>query len=261
MKTPFKITLAALALILLLINTDAFSQARKMPQSFIIDYEKSVNTYAIIKKLLGKTPLALDLEKFEVYKKTQPQFKTFNSTYSFNGGKALFTPAESNISTRQLFNIPMAEQLNTVYTDFTTNKVIEQKEIAGDFLLLTDSLRKIRWKITDETREVAGYQCRRANALILDSVYVVAFYTDEIHVSGGPELFSGLPGMILEVALPHDNVIWRATKVTINNGIAPLSPPTKGRSITFDELETTIISLFKNRPINEASLLIKESLL
>lgn len=127
--------------------------------------------------------------------------------------------------------------------------------------MLTDSLRKIRWKITDETREVAGYQCRRANALILDSVYVVAFYTDEIHVSGGPELFSGLPGMILEVALPHDNVIWRATKVTINNGIAPLSPPAKGRSITFDELETTIISLFKNRPVNESSLLIKESLL
>src|SRR6185437_10397918 len=89
-----------------------------------------------------------------------------------------------------------------------------QKTIFDQPFLVKDSLRKIKWKITDENREIAGYNCRRANGLMMDSIYVVAFYTDKIPVSGGPESFSGLPGMILEVALPHENVIWRATKVT-----------------------------------------------
>jgi GLPGLI family protein len=48
---------------------------------------------------------------------------------------------------------------------------------------------------------IAGFNCRRANAMIMDSIYVVAFYTDEILTTGGPESFSGLPGMILGVAL------------------------------------------------------------
>ncbi len=57
---------------------------------------------------------------------------------------------------------------------------------------MQDSTRKITWKITDEMREIAGFSCRRANAIMLDSIYVVAFYTDQIPVSGGPESFSGL---------------------------------------------------------------------
>ncbi|REA60088.1 hypothetical protein DSL64_15520 [Dyadobacter luteus] len=48
----------------------------------------------------------------------------------------------------------------------------------------------------------------------MDSIYVVAFYTNEIHFSGGPESFNGLPGMMLEVFLPHDNVSWTAQRVT-----------------------------------------------
>ncbi|MFD2144973.1 GLPGLI family protein [Mucilaginibacter antarcticus] len=89
-----------------------------------------------------------------------------------------------------------------------------QKEYAEKTLLVKDTIRKIKWKLTDETQVVAGYPCRRANGLMLDSIYVVAFYTDDIHVSGGPESFNGLPGMILKLALPHDNVSWVATKVT-----------------------------------------------
>ncbi len=47
----------------------------------------------------------------------------------------------------------------------------------------------------------------------MDSIYVVAFYTDEILTTGGPESFTGLPGMILGIAIPHEHVSWFATKV------------------------------------------------
>ena len=108
-------------------------------------------------------------------------------------------------------------------------------------------MRLITWKITDETREIAGYQCRRANAIIMDSVYVVAFYTDQIAVSGGPESFTGLPGMILGLALPHDNVTWFATKVT--EMLVPekdLAPPTKGKPVNDKGLSEVLMGAMKD---------------
>jgi GLPGLI family protein len=47
----------------------------------------------------------------------------------------------------------------------------------------------------------------------LDSIYVIAFYTDEIPVSSGPESFNGLPGMILGIVLPRLNITYFATKL------------------------------------------------
>jgi GLPGLI family protein len=256
MKTIYLLVIATL----ILNYGTAFSQSSKFNGPFTIEYERSVNTYAIIKKLLGKNPLALDAEKFEVYKKTQPQFKVLKSTLIYQNGKSLFVPAAADISVRPLFNVPFAEQNNTVYTDFLNKRVMSQKDLSGDFLLLTDSMRNIKWKLTGETREVMGYQCRRANALVLDSVYVVAFYTDDIHVSGGPELFSGLPGMILELALPHDNVIWKASKITFAAPETPVASPKKGRAVNYKQLEDIFKARAKSRG-DAAGLMIKESLL
>ena len=144
-------------------------------------------------------------------------------------------------------DIPMADQRNTVYTDLNTGISTNHKIFFDQTYLLKDTVRKINWKITDETREIAGYTCRRANAIILDSIYVVAFYTNEIHVSCGPESFTGLPGMILEVALPHDNVIWKAVKV--NDVTLPpnsVAPPPKGKPINKKQFMDVFNSLLKN---------------
>ena len=75
----------------------------------------------------------------------------------------------------------------------------------------------------------------------MDSIYVVAFYSDEIPVSGGPESFSGLPGMILGLALPHENVTWFATKVTdVPIPESSLRAPAKGKVTNYTNLKTTL---------------------
>jgi GLPGLI family protein len=75
----------------------------------------------------------------------------------------------------------------------------------------------------------------------MDSIYVVAFYTDEILTSGGPESFSGLPGMILGVALPHEHVSWFATRVQgISIPDAQVGAPVKGKKITNAALLQTV---------------------
>jgi GLPGLI family protein len=98
-----------------------------------------------------------------------------------------------------------------------TKQTTSKKNVGGSSFLVQDSTRKIKWKITDETRNIAGFEYRSANKLKMDSVNVVAFYTDEITTSGGPESFSGLHGMILGVAIPHEHITWFATKVYDEN--------------------------------------------
>src|SRR5690606_21151243 len=114
--------------------------------------------------------------------------------------------------------------------------------------VIKDKAQPILWKITNEIRDIAGYQCRRANGLILDSIYVVAFYADEIIPSGGPESFSGLPGMILGLALPHENVTWFATKVEVDKPLPTdqMQLPRRAKQVTRQEYEESLKKVMKN---------------
>ena len=75
---------------------------------------------------------------------------------------------------------------------------------------------------------------------------MIAFYTDKIPVSGGPECFGGLPRMILQLALPHENVSWIATKVEdIDLPFNSILPPSGGTIINFKELIDNLKSVLK----------------
>jgi len=207
MKTFIK----SIILILVASVNFCYAQNARFTTSGTIEYEKSSNVYAIMPRLINKENEFYMKPAYDQIRK-QPQFRVLKSTLKFGDNKTLFTPIPPENNTAGM-NLLITEQMNTVYSDLDKKQAVSEKEVYGDKMLLTDSTRNIDWKITDETRDIAGYTCRRANALILDSIYVVAFYAEKIPVSGGPELFSGLPGMILMVALPHENIIWTATKV------------------------------------------------
>lgn len=212
----------------------------------VIEFNKTVNMHALIKKLIAKDKSSFMQQGGEQYIRTQPQFKIMKSTLSFSKEKTFFKPVEEATSSGMFFT-QAVNQNNTIFTDLYTGTSISQKKVFEETFLLSDSTRKINWKITDETRNIAGYDCRRANALVMDSIYVVAFYTDEIVTSGGPESFSGLPGMILGVALPHENITWFASSVS-DRPVPPtaLVPPKKGKATTNKALKETLLSIMKN---------------
>lgn len=190
------------------------AQNARFINSGVIEYEKKVNIYALITEQMKRYPDdAFGPKVFEDYKKNNPQFKLLKSTLSFGKDQTLFAPVGEEEMRSGWFNFASAQQNNVIYTRPNEQTMIAQKKIYEETYLLKDSTRKINWKITDEIRNIAGYDCRRANALIMDSIYVVAFYSEEIPVSGGPESFSGLPGMILGVALPYEHITWFATSV------------------------------------------------
>jgi GLPGLI family protein len=235
-----------IAAIFLLTVSAAFCQFARFPVNGVIEFEKKVNMFSVIKKEINKENEAFLTQAFEQYKKNQPQFRTFKSTLSFSKDKTLFSPVESSEPGPNFFSWhPASMQPNTVYTDLEKGNSSIQKRIFEQTYLVKDSVRKINWKITSELRDIAGYACRRANAVIMDSIYVVAFFTEQIPVSGGPETFSGLPGMILGVALPHEHITWFATSVTDKPLEKAIMEPTKGKPLDYRQLRTTLESSMK----------------
>jgi len=246
MKTTLK---HIFLLAVIFISSDLFAQNVHFVQNGVIEFEKRSNMYALIKKKIDKDNETYMKEAFEQYKKNNPQFKVAKSTLSFTKDKSLYKwPAvEETANNNWLSSDVLADLKNTIATNFDQQISITQKNVYEDTYLVKDSVRKINWKITDETREIAGYECRRANAIIMDSVYVVAYYSNQIAVSGGPESFTGLPGMILGLALPHENVTWFATKVTeVSVPEKDLSAPTKGKPTDNKGLKTILLGAMKN---------------
>ena len=75
----------------------------------------------------------------------------------------------------------------------------------------------------------------------MDSVYVFAFYTDEITIPGGPCTINGLPGMILGLTIPRMYASWIATKVMVNNvNVAVIKPVIAKKYYTYATLKTTL---------------------
>lgn len=238
------------ALLLLLIAETTSAQNARFTTQGVITFEKRVNMYALIKDQIQKNPDASFYKlAFEDYQKKQPQFKVLKSTLAFSKDQSLFKPIDDEIVANNNFfsDFNVAQQNNIIATNTLAGTSTTQKAVYEETYLVKDSTRKINWKITNEIRNIAGYDCRRANALIMDSIYVVAFYTDEIPVSGGPETFTGLPGMILGLALPYEHVTWFATSV-VDQPVTEdkLRAPTKGKPVNNAQLIETLRKALKS---------------
>jgi GLPGLI family protein len=131
--------------------------------------------------------------------------------------------------------------------DYANSSITAAKNIYEEHFLIKDSLSRHQWRIGTEVRTIAGYTCRKAVTRICDSVYVVAFYTDEIPVSGGPEQMGGLSGMILELAVPRLYTTWVATKVdVVTVKDEELKLTVKGKQVNHAGLEKRLLDGLKD---------------
>jgi len=245
---------------IMLVTQSLQAQYARFVESGVVTFEKRVNMYAKIKSRIGRSSFME--QAFEQYQRNNPQFKTFQYNLAFDGSRTRFWPLGDQTPSRSFFgDDPSIDMGNTIVTDLLAGQSVGQKSIYEQTYLITDSTRRIQWRFTNETREIAGFECRRANALVLDSIYVVAFYTDQIPVSGGPESFTGLPGMILGVALPYENMTYFATKVDDRPVTAKeLEAPKKGKAVNYQELRAELEASLKDwgdyaKPIFKAMLL------
>lgn len=203
-----------------------------------IEYEKRLNVHARMKQMSGGEEDSWT----DMLKKGTDQYQVTYFDYSFANNTTLYKPGKESPSENKnpFWGEAPAEQ-NVVYSRLDSMQSVSQKKVFEQLFVVKDSIRSIRWKITDETRKIAGFDCRRANAIIMDSIYVVAFYTDAIITPGGPESFGGLPGMILGVALPHEHITWFATKVLVDDiKEDAMKPPVKGKPVDIKALNEAL---------------------
>lgn len=148
------------------------------------------------------------------------------------------------------------------YQDLKKNTSSVQLEIDEKYII-TDTLNNITWRFTDEYRDIAGFECRRVNGATADSLYLVAFYTDQIPVSAGPALSSGLPGMILGLAIPEMHIQYWATQVDYTNDTTPSDwKDKKANAITFDDFIKNFGRIFqRGRDSNSGRRQIQEQLI
>lgn len=195
-----------------------------------ITYERKVNIGAYYNSEYGST--------------SQQKLDQVNSdffTLQFDNNRSIYEPL-GNI--RNLIFSRTAVD-NIVYKDFEKDWVVSLKNVFEKKFFISDSLPKIVWKIRDDFREIAGFNCRRATTMLFDSVFVVAFYTDEIILPDGPENFSGLPGMILGLVINRLHTSWYATKVELNVDERKIVTPQGGNPINNKDYDQQLISSLK----------------
>ena len=190
----------------IIILTAISANAQQFINSGMIEYEVRVNNH----RMFG------DGFWGEMFKDKMPNFSTTYYHLTFNDNKTIYKYDRLNEKDKLPWGTNNAED-NVWYNDFNSNTRVNQKFVFDQTYILADSLMKLDWKLMpNETREIAGFICRKAQAVIFDSVYVFAFYTDEITVSGGPMGIHGLPGMILGITIPRMFTSWIATKLQVN---------------------------------------------
>ena len=138
-----------------------------------------------------------------------------------------------------------------VYTDLQTGISIAKQELASKNYLVTDSVRKLPWKLTDESKTILNYKARKAVAQRIgtrfvmnmengemkrsqeaDTTEVTAWFTTEVPVAAGPEFNGQLPGLILELEMNRGRTVYKALEVSTKVNVANIKEPKGGKPIT-----------------------------
>lgn len=213
-----------LAIIFMSTLTAGFSQ-QKFIQAGKITYERKLGQLTLMESIQqGEDNMFMD-----ELKKVLPRIVTDFYVLDFNAQSSVYKLEKEN--TENKYFMPSLKPFDDAYTvqDFSSQMLTMKTTVFESKYLVKDSLTKYQWKITGEVRQIAGFDCKKAITKIADSVVVVAFYTDEILVKGGPESFNGLPGMIMGIAVPRLSLTLFATKIELNNSATPLVIPVESR--------------------------------
>ncbi|MFY8109213.1 MAG: GLPGLI family protein [Bacteroidia bacterium] len=190
--------------LIVFLSFSSLTEAQQLILQGKIHYERKENLHKLFTE---------ENEWTNEFKKQLPKYRVDIFELSFNTKRSLYKMEqefEGNSNILDWFNVAKS---NIVSQNIENQKVQAQKVVYENTYQINDSLPKITWKLHNEYRTIAGFSCRKASTIILDSVYIIAFFTDEIPVSGGPESMNGLPGMIMGLVVPRLNTTWFATRV------------------------------------------------
>ncbi len=175
-----------------------------------------------------------------------PKFYSSKFELQFNSDTTVYTKVKEE-ETTNISNVSWAvyARENEIVNIFSKQSSVVKKTVYSDDFIIRDSLPIYKWKLVNETRKIAGIECKKATTIINDSIFIVAFYAENIMVSGGPEQFCGLPGMILGVAVPRLHVSYYAQKVDFTGKREVVIPKQKSKSMNRKEFQEMVLKNMK----------------
>jgi len=210
----------------------SFSYAQKT--SGIIQYKETIK-------------LDLDLSKMEDIPESVrsmiPTEQSVENLLYFTADASLYTNAEreddegvdykSDDNSMQI-DIQMQTPEHAYYKDLKTSEIVERQDLFGKRFLITGA-KKMKWKLSNETKEVLGYTCKKAT-IKKDGKAVEAWYTTAIPASVGPGHFHALPGAVLAVNQGEGQRTIVATHIDfkkVEDGV--IVKPKKGKKVNAEQ--------------------------
>ncbi len=172
----------------------------------------------------------------------------------------------------------------SIYKNISDKNMIEDIEMFSKRFLVSEKMEPLQWEMGMETKKIGNYTCykatlvkedtkvdwgaifsRRRNNKKKDStktsenmpekkmLTVTAWYTPQIPVSTGPDVYWGLPCLILELNAGRTTMLCK--EVSINSyGVLEIEEPKKGKKVTrvaytkiLKEKTAELKERFKNR--------------
>lgn len=192
----------------------------------------------------------------------------------FTEGKSLWQPVEDDNQgdemtmgdgggMRMMIRIPGSDDIT--FHNVVEGKKVEQRELGGKNYIIADSIKKMSWKVTGETKMILGHNCMKATAQrtqesmrvnmdngnvkrekVTDTLNIVAWFTNEIPGSFGPDIYQGqLPGTILELDVNNGKTVFKAVEISPKVDIAKIKEPSKGKKATAEEFSKEREKLFQ----------------
>lgn len=227
-------------LLFLLLSFTMISYAQNLVISGKIRFERKENLHKQFENESGNWA--------EEMLKHLPKYKTDYFELAFTREQSLYKLVQEDENQAMSWN--NIAHNNTVHHHLNNAQSLSLKNVYDKSYTIRDTIPSFKWKLLGEYRNIAGYNCRKAATIIRDSIYIIAFYTDEIPVKSGPESFNGLPGMILGIVVPRLHMTIFATNVDRTPPapaeVLPPALPKKNKPITQQAFMLEITSALKD---------------
>jgi len=168
-----------------------------------------------------------------------------------------------------------------LYKNFTNGKSVESTELGAKTYLIQDSIQSQHWKLTGETKKIAGHNCFKAickqtvlvpagngpgrmmppgnQMLEADTSHkappsmqqkeidIIAWYAEDLISPAGPENYGGLPGVILQLDRNNGETVYTAVDIKNLTSKKEMKEPVKGKKVSHDEYRKLIQELMMNQ--------------
>jgi GLPGLI family protein len=139
-----------------------------------------------------------------------------------------------------------------IFCNLGEARQVEQREIGQQKFIVEDSIRNMGWKMSEETKTISGYACRKATCQrmvknsvmriengqpekieVTDTLNVTAWFTDAIPVATGPQYYQGqLPGAILEIDVNDGRTTFKVIEISNKADLATIKEPKGSKKLT-----------------------------